>query len=191
MVASVEKEEAFDFEKIELGGRAERRIRYSSPRSDYAIDQGLSWLARHQWKDGGWGFEHRVGECRGRCPNAGSKRGARVAATGLALLPFLGAGHSPENGEHREVVTRGIRFLLANMSRHGSLCHPEGQMYGHGIATLALCECYGILSQAPPKPGLVTSRPVDLEELRRASEAAIAFIVLLAEWWFFQRPAVS
>jgi hypothetical protein len=161
----------------ELGGRALRRVAFSTTEADYAINRGLDWLARHQFADGGWGFEHRVGDCRGRCPHPGSKRGARVAATGLALLPFLGSGHSPEHGEYRTTVAAGINFLIDNMSRHGSLWRPEGEMYGHGIATLALCECYGIMSQAPRGPESDTSISVDVEQLRRAATSAIAFIV--------------
>ena len=133
----------------ELGMRTVRRMRFSTPEMDYAINNSLFWLARHQQPDGGWSFEHRGGECRGRCPNPGSKTDARVAATGLALLPFLGAGHSPDHGEFRRTVAAGINFLISNTARNGSLWRREGRMYGQGIATLALCECYGIMKQSP------------------------------------------
>jgi hypothetical protein len=161
----------------ELGGRVLRRVKFSTPKIDYAIDKGLLWLARHQLRDGGWGFDHRVGECRGRCSHPGTKSGARIAATGLALMPFLGAGHSPEQGEYQEVVAGGINFLIKNTSRHGSLWQPQGRMYGHGIATLALCECYGVLTQSATEGEDDGSRRVDIEQLRRAATAAVAFIV--------------
>ncbi len=99
----------------ELGGRATRRIKFATPEMNYAIDHGLIWLARHQLADGGWGFDHRFGDCQGRCPNPGSKRGARIAATGLALLPFLGAGHSPDHGEYRQTVSAGIMSALTSI----------------------------------------------------------------------------
>ena len=183
----------------ELGGRVSRRIQFATPGMNYSINRGLMWLARHQLADGGWSFEHRVGQCQGRCPNPGSKRGARVAATGLALLPFLGAGHSPSHGEYRQTVSAGINFLISNTSTNGSLWRSEGRMYGHGIATLALCECYGILTQTPPidaantnsmepktaygertdAPNALVKRwtAVDVERLKQAATAAVGFIV--------------
>lgn len=159
----------------ELSGRSMRRIQFSTPELDYSIDKGLNWLARHQLPDGGWNFDHRHGECRGRCSHPGTKTGARIAATGLALMPFLGAGHSPEEGDYREVVAAGTHFLMRNMGQGGSLWQPSGQMYGHGIATLALCECYGILA-ADGKPDDGSSR-VDLQELKQAASRALYFIV--------------
>ncbi|MDG2221976.1 MAG: hypothetical protein P8L85_11375 [Rubripirellula sp.] len=183
----------------ELGGRASRRMRFTTPEMNYGINKGLMWLARHQLADGGWSFEHRIGECQGRCPNPGSKRSARVAATGLALLPFLGAGHSPGDGEYRQTVSAGIDFLIANTASDGSLWRSEGRMYGHGIATLALCECYGMLTQTPPNKASNSNstepRPaygelanatnalgrrwtaVDVARLKQAATAAVGFIV--------------
>lgn len=160
-----------------LGGRNLRRIIFAAPNQNYAIHRGLDWLARHQQDDRGWAFEHRRGECRGRCPNPGTQFGARNAATGLALLAFLGAGQSPEQGEYRTVVASGINYLMENTSRHGSLWQQQGEMYGQGIATLALCECYGILTQTPPNPQYDTWQPVDRERLRNTATAAIQFIV--------------
>lgn len=183
----------------ELGGRVSRRLQFATPEMNYSINRGLMWLARHQLADGGWSFEHRVGQCQGRCPNPGSRRGARVAATGFALLPFLGAGHSPNRGEYRQTVSAGIKFLISNTSADGSLWRSEGRMYGHGIATLALCECYGILTQKQPTDaaninsmepktadGKLADAPDalvdqwtadDVERLKQAATAAIGFIV--------------
>jgi len=184
----------------ELGMRAVRRMQFSTPEMNYAINNGLFWLARHQQPDGGWSFEHRGGECGGRCPNPGSKTDARVAATGLALLPFLGAGHSPDHGEFRRTVATGINFLIRNTARNGSLWRREGRMYGQGIATLALCECYGIMKLSPPTgdrhinptnmgtpndsasmqqvlgPGGMAVT-VDIDQLELAAKAAVDFIV--------------
>lgn len=183
----------------ELGGRALRRWQFATDDMNYAINHGLNWLARHQLADGGWSFDHQIGECQGRCGDPGSKRNARVAATGLALLPFLGAGHSPLHGEYRETVSAGINYLIANTSRNGSLCFSQGQMYGHGIATLALCECYGIMKHTPPhgrenaaspmpysayppmtntpRQAVAMQGAVDIERLERTAIAAIEFIV--------------
>lgn len=133
-----------------LGGRAERRASLSKSgpsQSDPVVDQGLNWLARHQLADGGWAFEHRVGDCRAQCPNPGDLLNARVAATGFALLPFLGAGHSHLEGPYRRTVAGGLRYIMANQGPRGGMVEKGGQMYGHGIATLALCEAFGVADQ--------------------------------------------
>jgi hypothetical protein len=60
-------------------------------------------------------------------------------------LPFLGAGHTHADGAYRETVTRGLYYVMSRMRptpRGGDLA--EGTMYGHGVATLALAEAYGM-----------------------------------------------
>src|SRR5438552_2852440 len=70
--------------------------------SEAAVEAALGWLVAHQHDDGGWSFDHAGGKCQGRCRNPGSLKEARLTATGLALLPLLGAGHTDSEGEHRE-----------------------------------------------------------------------------------------
>jgi hypothetical protein len=113
----------------EGGGNAE---------SERAVALGLAWLARVQMKDGGWEYDQ------------GSKE-HRAAATGMALLPFLAAGethksskNSPDN-KYRATVERGLAFLMR-------MCAPSGpnagrisaNMYEQAIATIPLCEAYGM-----------------------------------------------
>ena len=72
---------------------------------------------------------------------------ARAAATGLALLSYLGAGHTQLDGQYRQVVGRGIDALagMADPGEHGvSFIEPGGRMYSHGIATMAICEAYAL-----------------------------------------------
>src|SRR5262249_27490539 len=67
-------------------------------------------------------------------------------ATGLALLPFLAAGNTHTSGEYQETVAAGVRWLVSHQNADGSL-FPAGAhrpMYGHGIASIALCEAYGM-----------------------------------------------
>jgi hypothetical protein len=63
----------------------------------------------------------------------------------LALLPFLGAGHTHKKGKYQEVVQAGLYYLASHQdSQTGSLWEPTGRMYSHGIASIALCEAYAM-----------------------------------------------
>jgi hypothetical protein len=105
--------------------------------SERAVALGLAWLAKQQKPDGGWAYDQ------------GSKE-ERVAATGMALLPFIPVGetHKPRPGsegrcKYTAVVANGLAFLR-------KLCPPDGpnagrmstNMYAQGIGTLALCDAY-------------------------------------------------
>ena len=113
--------------------------------SESAVERGLHWLAAHQMRDGSWRFDFRDSpQCEHHCRHPG-RHSSTTASTGLALLCFLGAGYTPTEGQHQEVVSRGIYYLLSRLEiteRGGSLL--EESMYGHGIATLALCEAYAL-----------------------------------------------
>jgi hypothetical protein len=118
--------------------------RGGSAASEEAVERGLAWLARHQAADGSWRFDLSGCRCDGGCRDPGTVS-STTASTGIALLPFLGAGHTHVDGAYRETVTRGIYYLMSRMQptpRGGDL--GEGTMYGHGVATLALAEAFGM-----------------------------------------------
>lgn len=120
------------------------RDRGGSAASEAAVTRGLAWLALHQADDGSWRFDLTGCRCDGGCRDPGSVT-STTAATGLALLPFLGAGHTHVDGRYRETVTRGIYYLLSRLQptpRGGDL--TEGTMYGQGVAALALAEALGM-----------------------------------------------
>jgi hypothetical protein len=112
--------------------------------SEKCVGLGLRWLARHQEPDGNWNFHHGPDD-------PGSLEKCTTGATGLALLAFLGAGHThrSEQARYQFTVDKGIRFLRAQMKREGNgdlrgtVVANEG-MYAQAIATLALCEAYGL-----------------------------------------------
>lgn len=116
--------------------------------SERAVAAGLKWLAQHQMSDGGWNFNHVVSSsCHGQCRNPGSMGPARIAATGLALLPFLGAGNTQKEGKYKAQVKAGLYFLVSHMRvgpEGGSLLEDGGNMYSHGIASICLCEAYAM-----------------------------------------------
>ncbi len=132
-----------------------------TPESENAVALGLAWLAAHQWQDGGWRLDLTKGPCGGRCRDSG-KVATSTGATGLALLPFLGAGHTHLAGDYRDVVNNGLYYLKSRgiKTAHG-MDLQEGTMYGHGIATLALCEAYAMTQD---------------ESLREPAQKAIDFI---------------
>jgi hypothetical protein len=97
--------------------------------SEAAVARGLAWLARKQLKDGHWEFD-------------GSSKD-HVAATGMALLPFLAAGETHKTGKkYKKTVENGLNWLMARLSSGGSL--GTNNMYAHAIATVALCEAAGM-----------------------------------------------
>jgi len=122
--------------------------------SEAAVASGLRWLAQHQSEDGGWSFDHAShAECNGQCSQPGEMTECRIAATGLALLAYLGGGHTSASGSYQQQVQRGIEFLVktgkltsGGFDLRGELApnHGHAAYYSHGIATIALCEAYAI-----------------------------------------------
>ncbi len=137
-----------------------------SPGSESAVKKALEWLARHQLRDGSWRFDIHKGPCDGKCSHPGKMIVSSTAATSLALLPFLGAGCTPEEGPYKEVVRDGLYYLMSRQiqSQHGGDLQDAAQygMYGHGLATITLCEAYAMTED---------------KDLLRACEQAIKFVV--------------
>jgi len=145
--------------KSGLGGRlngigTSRLIRQGDPggKTVAATDLALEWLARHQNRDGSWSFNHTPGDRCSGFPNPGEKR-SKMGATGLALLAFLGRGHTHEDKtkKHHQVVHRGLSYLISHMevkNNTARLFESDGDshshMYCHGIAACALAEAYGM-----------------------------------------------
>ncbi len=131
-----------------------------------AIRRGLTWIEQHQHSDGHWGLHNFHENCRGhkRCSGKGNSK-SDTAGTGLALLPFLGDGNTHRQGPYKDLVGRGITWLIEHQKPNGDL-FTGGQdiawMYSHAIGTIALCECYGMSGDAA---------------LRGPAQRAIDFIV--------------
>lgn len=121
--------------------------------SEEAVDLALKWLAEHQLPDGSWSYNHQLAAgCQGKCPNPGQMPEARIAATAMGVLPFLGAGETNQVGRYQRTVAAGLNYLVNRMQllpQGGSLNEEGGRMYSHGLATIALCEAYAM--QADPR----------------------------------------
>lgn len=125
-----------------------------NPISEQVVEQGLQYLERNQFADGHWSLNFLPNEL----PEGLDRRQvgfgsihADTAATGLSLLAYLGAGCTHlDSNDYAQVVNRGLNWLLKNQQPDGSLfreetdAHRYGRIYSHGIATIALCEAYGM-----------------------------------------------
>jgi len=110
------------------------------------VTLALDWLAAHQDVDGGWDAEGfmKHDPAGDRTDGAGYAT-HDIGVTGLALLAFLGNGHTMTRGTHKEVVRRGIKWLVRQQDRESGLFGEEighAFLYDHAIATLAMCETY-------------------------------------------------
>lgn len=116
-----------------------------SEESEQAVERGLVWLAQHQYADGHWSI-HDL-RCQDHaCTGHGSFH-SDTAATGLALLTFLGAGYTHQSGQYQAVVERAVKWHLQHQKPDGDLFADEAGFawfYGHGMASIALCEAYGL-----------------------------------------------
>ena len=117
--------------------------------TEAAVARALIWLAKQQNTSGGyWEYD-------------GSHKSDRIAATGMAILPFLAAGETHMKGKkYQATVLKGLEYLKSQIQ-------PSGQfrgagMYSHAIAAVALCEAAGMTRD---------------EKMKQAARMAVKFIV--------------
>ena len=152
----------------EFGGRSAKgrkslvKVSGGSDGSEASVVRALKWIAEQQQPDGSWNF----GEI-GESPNPGSYKHAPMGATGMALMAFLGAGHTHvKDGPYKKHVEQGLAYIMNNAKIQPTGVDyrdpiPQG-MYVQGICTIALTEAYGMSKD---------------RRLRRPVEGGIAFIV--------------
>jgi hypothetical protein len=106
-----------------------------------AVDRALRWLKDQQSADGLWG--------------------SNTAISSFALLAFMANGHVPNQGAYGPEVAKGVRYLLSCAREDGYLVGPRGgNMYCHGMATLALTQVFGMTGDEDVKK--VLKKAVDL-----------------------------
>ncbi len=123
-----------------------------SPESEDAVERGLAWLASIQSADGHWSIKEFPGDTTPKIKDKTFQ--ADSAATGLALLAYLGAGYTHQSGKYQDVVDRGVKWLLQHQKPDGDLFADEMEfvwLYSHGMASIALCEAYGMTKDAALK----------------------------------------
>jgi hypothetical protein len=116
--------------------------------TNLAVHEGLVWLQRHQDADGRWDADEFMKHDTAGEPCDGPGNPTEdVGVTGLALLAFLGDGSTMRTGPFKSAVRTGVEWLRDQQDpRTGFIGTPSHRdaMYGHAIATLALCEAYGL-----------------------------------------------
>ncbi len=113
--------------------------------TERAIDMGLDFLARAQDPDGAWRSRAFVLNHRDFDPRDAGMGNAEwdIAMTGLSILAFVSSGHTPDQGDYQDAVRRGVEWLKARVIDYGKFETVSGHyMYGHAIATQALCEAF-------------------------------------------------
>ncbi len=134
------------------------RIGGGTAESEDAVERGLRWIMSQQRDDGSFSFR----QLRGGCSNPGTES-STTAATAICMLPYLGAGYTHKEGPYRDVVRRGMYYLVrsARQTPHGADLQ-NGTMYAQGLSAIALCEAYAM-----------TGDPA----LRTLAEQSVRFIV--------------
>ncbi len=105
---------------------------------DESIVRALDFLASAQLPEGAWRSDS-YGEC--------------TAATSLACMAFMSAGHTPGEGPFGDMLNKGIRWGRSRQEDNGMLVakRSHGPMYSHGISTLMLAEAIGMVEESEAK----------------------------------------
>jgi len=98
-----------------------------------AVGRALDWFSRHQEGDGRWSIQKHGGEA-----------GHDVAATGFALLCYLGWGIKHDvPGKYQAPAAKAVDWLVKQAKPDGDI-RGAGNMYDQGIAAIALAEAYAL-----------------------------------------------
>jgi HEAT repeat protein len=111
-----------------------------------AVAGGLRWLSQHQGHSGTWDAQKYHEMCNDPgCIGLGSRKYS-PGVTGLALLAFLGDGHTHLSGEYKDTVKRGLASIEQRMNAEGGIQNFTGRvdMYNHAISTFAVAEAYNL-----------------------------------------------
>lgn len=131
--------------------------------SENAVNLGLAWLASVQSTDGSWDptggkgtrFESGINDSWGN--------EMRPPISSLCVLPFLAAGHTPKDGEYADTVEKALNYWMRSQQTSGCFASTGAsqQMYTHTVATLMMCEAYGLTGN---------------DDYRRSAERAVRFL---------------
>jgi hypothetical protein len=112
-----------------------------------AIELGLKWLQDHQDDDGKWDCDGFMKHDESGDPCDGPGNAVHdVGVTGLAMLAFLGDGSTMRAGAYKDNIKDGALWLRKQQQDNGLFGTNASNdfIYGHAIATYAMCEAYGL-----------------------------------------------
>jgi biopolymer transport protein ExbD len=147
------------------GAARERLVREGggNARSEASVASGLKWIIRHQAIDGHWGMHDFY--IHGKCNCDGAGANDDVAGTAFGLLPLLGAGHTHKGTGQQHLysknVERGLKWLITRQGVDGGF---SSNGYEHALATIGVCEAYGM-----------TADPILKGPAQRAINACVAW----------------
>jgi hypothetical protein len=159
--------------------------------SENAVETSLRWFKKHQSPDGRWGVRGYEQNCPenpkcepSTCAASVSDAMGDPAATGMALLCFLGAGYDHRMpSPFRVTVKRGIDYLL-------KLQGPTGYWgvhnYENAIATMAMAEAYAMTQDPALKDS--AQRGVDQILVRQNSDPAKPGDPYAKLGWYYMTP---
>jgi hypothetical protein len=120
-------------------GKNKNRNHFKGQETAKPLARALEWLANHQEADGSWDvtkYEGTEATMQNPCPAV-----APAITTGIALLAFLGDGHSEISGEYKKNVKAGLKYI--NKALDDDKARTElyyGNNYGTAIMLMALSE---------------------------------------------------
>jgi hypothetical protein len=115
--------------------------------SEAAVARGLKWIVKQQALNGSFPLD-------GAFKDRGGSND--VAGTAFGLLPLLGSGYTHKSAKNAKTnpfekpIERGLAFLIRKQDKRSG--NFGGGMYAHALATIAMCEAYG-LTQDPVLKG--------------------------------------
>ncbi len=154
------------YEGRNLARRRETARKYGgTDQSERAVELSLRWLSVHQNPEGYWDADGFDANCPGndRCVGPAGRvevdeegvnrlwagRNADTGVTALAMLAFLGAGYTHEEGQYADQIDRSISWIVRQQRDDGFLgggSTKYEQMYCHAMATYALAEALSLQS---------------------------------------------
>lgn len=87
-----------------------------------AVKKALGYLAKNQQEDGGWnqggGWRASLDpKAGGRIEGKNAEDPSDVGNTCFALLALFRAGNTPAAGDHKEIVIKGLKFVLTRVEK--------------------------------------------------------------------------
>lgn len=111
--------------------------------TEEAVEMGLKWLVKQQRSDGSWSLTGPYSD--------GGVHENTIAATGMALNAFLGAGYHQLEGKYAGNIERGLNYLLKLQKEDGFFTTGKEQRdqrhYAQAIATISIMEAYGLTNE--------------------------------------------